>query len=156
MTGTKVPLHRAGGVRHHPGIVSRARTRIRPAWAIPLVVALLLGPAPAGALGRGGGPEVRASGVCGAGATARIRLRGRDGAIRVRFEVDHRRAGERWRVVLIQDRRVAWRGTARTAGARGAFEVERVLRDLPGGDQVSARAWGPHGLTCTAGATLAG
>ena len=79
---------------------------------------------------------------------------GRDGAIRVRFEVDHSRAGASWRVVLVQDRRVVWRGRARTRG--DSFEIERSLRDLPGADRVTARAWGPGGVTCAAAVTLPG
>jgi hypothetical protein len=59
-------------------------------------------------------------------------------------------------VVLIQDRRVIWRGRARTGGPSASFEVERRLRDLPGADQVTARASGPGGLTCSATATLPG
>jgi hypothetical protein len=31
-----------------------------------------------------------------------------------------------------------------------------MLRDLPGPDAVTVRAWGPRGLTCRATATLAG
>lgn len=108
------------------------------------------------ARGGGGGEEVRATARCGARTTATLRLRGRDGGIRVQFEVDHDRSGARWRVVLVQDRRVVWRGTARTGGASDAFEIERRLRDLPGADTVSARAWGPRGVTCAASATLRG
>lgn len=106
--------------------------------------------------GSGGGSEVRVAGGCGTGATSKLRLRARDGGIRAQFEVDHNRSGAVWRVVLVQDRRVVWRGTARTRGASDAFEVERRLRDLPGADTVTARAWGPRGVTCAASATLPG
>lgn len=102
--------------------------------------------------GDGGGGEVRVAGACGRGASSDLRLRSRDGGLRVRFQVEHTRSGASWRVVLVQDRRVVWRGRARTRG--GAFEVERALRDLPGADRVTARAWGPGGITCAAAATL--
>lgn len=106
--------------------------------------------------GRGGGrSQVEVAGSCGRGATAALRLRGRDGALRVRFEVEHARAGRSWRVALIQDRRIVWRGAART-GPRGAFEVERTLRDLPGAERIAVRAAGPAGLTCFAAAALPG
>jgi len=106
--------------------------------------------------GDGGGGEVRVAGTCGKGATSKIRLRAREDGIRVQFEVDHNRPGASWRVVLVQDRRVVWRGRARTQGAGASFEVERRLRDLPGADRVTGRAWGPGGLTCAASATLPG
>ena len=56
--------------------------------------------------------------------------------------------------MLVQDRRVVWRGRARNRA--GSFELERTLRDLPGADRVTARAWGPAGVTCAAAATLPG
>jgi hypothetical protein len=104
--------------------------------------------------GEGGGGEVRAAGSCGRGASSDLRLRSRDGGIRVRFQVEHARSGAAWRVVLVQDRRVVWRGRARNRA--GSFELERTLRDLPGADRVTARAWGPAGVTCAAAATLPG
>ena len=102
----------------------------------------------------GPSPETRVAGVCGDGASSRLRLRSRDGGIELRFEVEHARAGARWRVAIVQERRVAWRGAVRTATPGGWFEVRRTLPDLPGADAVTARAWGPNGLVCRAAATL--
>lgn len=139
-----------------------AHTPRAAALAVALAVTLLLclgGAGQASARGGGsggGGQEVRAAGSCGAGATSKVRLRSRDGVLRVQFEVDHNRARAVWRVVLVQDRRVVWRGSARTRGTSDAFEIERRLRDLPGADTVTARAWGPRGVTCAASATLPG
>ena len=99
--------------------------------------------------------EIRVAGRCGGGATSKLRLRAEDGEIEVEFEVDQNRSGVRWRVALVHERRVAWKGVARTAGPSGSFEVRRVVRDLPGSDSVSARAWGPGGLSCQARASLA-
>lgn len=100
--------------------------------------------------------EVRARGVCTAGATTKLRLKSDDGRIEVQLEVDQNRTGVRWRIVLVHERRVAWRGSARTSGPSGSFEVERRLRDLPGFDAVTARASAPGGLTCRVSATLPG
>jgi hypothetical protein len=100
--------------------------------------------------------EVRVAGVCGKGATAKLRLKNHDDGIELRFEVDHSRAGVIWRIVLVHERRVAWRGNARTTRPNGSFEVRRTLRDLPGADAITARAWGPRGLVCRAAATLPG
>ncbi|MGH2943325.1 MAG: hypothetical protein ACRDLN_11205, partial [Solirubrobacteraceae bacterium] len=100
--------------------------------------------------------EARVAGTCAKGATARLRLRSRDGTIRLEFEVKRRRARETWRVVLVHERRVAWRGTVRTSRSSGSFRIRRSLDDLDGPDQVTARGSGPRGVTCEARATLPG
>lgn len=99
--------------------------------------------------------EARVAGTCGKGASSKLRLRSRDGEIRVEFEVRRNRRGERWRVVLVHERRVVWRGSVRTSRSRGSFRVRRTLRDLRGSDRVKVRASGPRGVTCAAAATLA-
>ena len=122
-----------------------------PRWlALTLLSLAALPPAPALAKA----DEVRVAGVCGRGASAELRLLGDEGAIELRFRVAHNRPGALWRVVLVQERRIAWRGAARTSRSSGSFEVRRSLRDLPGADAVTARAWGPQGLVCRASATL--
>ena len=106
--------------------------------------------------GRGGDrPEVRVAGSCGRGATSKLKLKADDGQIEAEFEV-HGRAGTTWRVVLVQENRIAWRGRARTAGPSRSFSVERRLGDYPGPDHVTARAVGPRGITCQATAALPG
>jgi hypothetical protein len=120
------------------------------AAAALLTLALAL---PAPALARDG--DVRVEGACGRGASSELRLRARDGAIRVELEVDSRRTGERWRVVLVHERRVAWRGRLRTRSG-GSLRVRRSLPDFDGADQVSARASGPRGNTCVATGVVTG
>lgn len=121
------------------------------------VCALALGTGVAAASGgEGGDDEVRVVGLCGRGATAKLRLKADDGSIEARFEVEHTRGGGLWRVVLVHERRVVWRGSLRARRSSGSFEVRRVLSDLPGADTVTARAWGPAGVTCRATAVLAG
>jgi hypothetical protein len=100
--------------------------------------------------------DVRVKGVCGGGTTSKLRLKSEDDGLEVRFEVDYSRAGVVWRVVLVHERRVAWKGSARTARPYGSFEVRRTLRDFPGADVVTARAWGPSGVVCRATAVLSG
>src|SRR4051794_4634101 len=127
---------------------------LAPALVLASLV-LALG-APASALARGGGGgDVRVSGTCGRGATSQLRLETKDGGIRVEFRVRGHRRGERWRVVLVHERRVAWRGRART-GSSNSFRVRRSLPDFGGADQVTARASGPRGNTCQATASVAG
>jgi hypothetical protein len=141
-----------------PAAVPRAAT-LPVALAAVLLALALLGPASALARGGHGGggnrPEIRVAGACGRGASSTLKLKADDGAIEAEFEV-HGRSRGRWRVVLVQERRVAWRGRARTRGASRSFSVERRLSDYAGADQVMARAVGPRGLTCTATATLPG
>jgi hypothetical protein len=118
-------------------------------------IAALLAAVPAAAKD-GGGRDVRATASCGGGTTSSLRLRARDGAIAVEFEVRRRRGvPQRWRVVLVQERRVAWRGTVRATRSR-AFRVRRSLGDLAGPDRVTARATGPGGASCEASATVPG
>jgi hypothetical protein len=112
-----------------------------------LVCCIALGAIPVAAQAKGGDPEVRVSARCGSGTTADLRLRVKEGAIRVRLEVDHSRAGA-WNVVLVHERQIAWKGAARVAASRSSFEVERTVPDFPGTDSVTARATGPRGVVC--------
>lgn len=118
--------------------------------------------APAPALARGGGgggggdrPEVRVAGTCGKGATSSLKVKSRDGGLETEFEV-HGRAGASWRVTIVHEQQVAWRGRRRTAGPSRSFSLEYRLPDLSGADAVSARAIGPRGVVCSAAATLPG
>jgi hypothetical protein len=143
--------------------IARSRARNLPiVLALALLALALLGPASAFARGGGGGggggggsrPQVRVAGSCGRGATSSLQLKARDGGIEAEFEV-HGRTGL-WRVAIVQEQRVAWRGRARTGGPSHSFSLGRRLGDYPGPDQVLARAVGPRGITCSAMATLPG
>jgi hypothetical protein len=142
----------------HTPPTARSRARKLPiALAVALFMLALVGPAAAFARGGGGGgggdrPEVRVAGQCGRGATSSLKLKARDGGIEAEFEV-HGRTGL-WRVAMVQEQRVAYRGKARSSRARHSFSIERRLGDYPGPDQVFARAVGPRGITCSATATL--
>lgn len=98
--------------------------------------------------------EARVSAICSKGATSSLRLRSRDGVIRLEFWVKRRPRGEAWRIVLVHERRVEWRHTLRTSGSSGTFRVRRTITDYDGPDHIHARASGPRGLTCAAEATL--
>src|SRR5918911_4393701 len=101
--------------RMHMPPTARSRARSFPiALAVALLALALFGPASALARGGGGGgggggnrPEVRVAGSCGRGATSSLKLKARDGAIEAEFEV-HGRSGSLWRVVFVQEGRVAW------------------------------------------------
>ncbi|MBJ7471566.1 MAG: hypothetical protein JHD16_09710 [Solirubrobacteraceae bacterium] len=133
----------------------------------PLLVALLaLGTAAdASARDRGGREdrddrddrvEVERAGTCEKGARSKLRVRARDGDLRVRFELTDRASGRKWKVVLVHERKVVARVTAKTSGDAHQLEVERTLTDLDGADEVRVRASGPGGRTCTANVTVPG
>jgi hypothetical protein len=124
-----------------------------------LILLAVFAAGPASALARGGGGggrrEVRAGGSCGRGASASIRVKERDGGLEAELEVHHGR-NERWRVILVHERRVIARGRARTGGRSGSFSFERRIQNFAGPDFVLGRAYGPRGLTCVASAVLPG
>jgi hypothetical protein len=156
-SATKVPLRPlpATGtivLTMRPSLPHRRRA-VSLVW---LALALALG-VPAPALGSGGDDkDVRVRGTCGNGATSNLRLRATDGAIRVEFEVDTNRGEKRWRIVLVHERRVVWRGRARTRSGSGSLRIRRSIPDYQGADQVGVRASGPHGNTCAATGVLKG
>lgn len=146
---------------------SRRRASLVAALLLALL-AVALSPSPAGASegGRGGGDDdgavnggeraerLRVVGSCGAGASSRLELETKDGKLQVRFRVRYARPGVRWRIAIVQERRVVLTTFARTTGGPPTFELRRELEDLPGADEVTARAWGPRGLTCRASGIL--
>jgi hypothetical protein len=99
--------------------------------------------------------EVRAAGSCGRGATARLKIKERDGGIEAEFEINRSRPRGAWRVVIIHERRVEYRGRVRT-NSTGWVNVHYRLPDFRGADAVLARAYGPRGITCTASAVMPG
>jgi hypothetical protein len=139
------------------------------ALALAVVALAAAGATPAlarGGPGRGGGgdgggggggdrPEVRVPGSCGTGASSSLKVKARDGGLETEFEVHGRRVA-RWRVTMVHEREVAWRGVRRTSGASRSFSVEYRLPDYSGADLVTARAVGPGGVVCSASATLPG
>jgi hypothetical protein len=137
-----------------PGLMLAGMLR---ALAVPVACAVaLLAAAPGVAAARGGGDDqrVRTAGTCSGTLRAELRLRARDGGIEAELEVEQVPSGSRWRVVVVQERRVAWRGTA--VGRSGALRVARRLREHAGADTVSIRVTRAGGVACRATATLAG
>ena len=124
------------------------------ALLLALMLLTLLAVRPTVAVAADGRDEVRVAGVCGSGASSELRLKRDDAAIELRFELEQSRAGALWRVVLVHERRVVWKADSTKTRVNGSLEVRRNLRDLPGTDTITARAWGPRGLVCRATATL--
>ena len=125
-----------------------------------MLAALLLVPAAVQAdSGSGSGSatsdEVRAAGNCGGRASARIRVRDQGTSLEIRFRVANRRLVGVWRITMVHEGRVAWRGNRRTSSV-GILELRRSVGDYRGADRVMVRALGPRGVTCVASATLRG
>ena len=122
--------------------------------SLAAIAAVALTPAAASARHGGRDREVRVAGSCGSGATSKLKLKNDSGVIEVEFEVDQNRVGRRWRVSLVRDGRVVYRGSRTTTAPSGSFSLHRRIRNLAGADRITARGVGPGGLTCTAVATL--
>jgi hypothetical protein len=123
---------------------------LRAAVVALVILALATGPANARVF-----DDVRAAGVCSKGVAAELRLKSGERGIELRFKLRQTQANSAWRVALVHERRVVWKGTLRTGRQSRSFELRRTLQDLPGDDTVTASAWGPRGLGCRATATLA-
>ena len=143
MNGTKVPL-RPGANATHTALMLRA--------TVAALVTLALGTGSAEARVA---DDVRAVGTCSKGVAAELRLKSEERGIELRFKLRQTQANSAWRVALVHERRVVWKGTLRTGRQSRSFELRRTLQDLPGDDELTANAWGPRGLRCRASATLA-
>jgi hypothetical protein len=122
--------------------------------ALALLLALAL-PRLAGADdgdGNGERREVRREATCTGSSEAELRVRAEDGRIEVRFEIETRRPRSTWRIVLLHERRIAFRGELHTRG--GDAELRRVVKDWFGEDELVVRASGPRAETCRASAVI--
>jgi hypothetical protein len=135
----------------------RRQARAAAVTVAALAAALFPTVTPALALGvKDDRPEARTTGSCTGGERARLKLKTDSGSLELEFEIERAAAGGLWRVALVHERRVAWKGAARATRASGSLAIDRTLPDLPGYDSVTVRALGPDGHTCRATATLAG
>jgi len=115
------------------------------------------------------GDGVSRTGTCTKSSSTRIELRredrsGPDGGeasegdsdrvIDVAFTVRSRRSGVAWRVVLLHERRIVFRGKLRTRAPQARFILRRSLPDWYGSEVVAGRATSPSGEVCVASARL--
>jgi hypothetical protein len=101
-----------------------------------------------------GEPEVREVGTCTAWSRATIRLEADDGEIDVEFEIRTQSRTRAWRVVLLHERRVAFRGSVEPRSGGRSIRLRRAIPDWFGRDTIVVRATGPGVETCRATATL--
>jgi hypothetical protein len=97
--------------------------------------------------------DVRRTGTCTGSSKVELDLGADDGAIRIELEIETRRRGAKWSVILLHERRTVFRGIVRTRGG-GTLELRRTVPDWFGSDTVAARASGPRRETCRVSATL--
>jgi hypothetical protein len=121
-------------------------------WISTAVGACILA-AVAGAPALADGDEARVRGTCTGSTRAELRVRDDGGRLRVELELRTRVPATRWDVVVVRERRLAWRGTIRTP-ARGSARVRRELADWYGTDTIAVRARSGRGETCRATATV--
>lgn len=115
------------------------RPRSTAAALAALAATVLLG-AGATAPASASGDDVKRSGRCSGATTWKLKAGPEDGRIEVEAEVDSNRVGQRWRWTLRHDGTTSARGTGRTRGPSGSFEVRRTMTDLNGADTVVLRA----------------
>lgn len=97
--------------------------------------------------------DVRVRGTCTGSSQARLRVRADDGRLRIELELANRGPATRWRVVILRERRLAWRGTVH-ARRGSTIRVRRSYRDWFGAETVTVRAVALRGEACRATATV--
>jgi len=100
-----------------------------------------------------GPDDVRRTGTCSRSSELRLRLRSDDDVVRVEVEIETSRHGSRWAVILLHERRIAFRGNLRTDDGR-SIELRRSEPNWFGVDSFIVRATGPRGETCRVSAEL--
>ena len=104
------------------------------------LAALLLAALAAGPGASAGARDVIERGSCSGASTWKLKLSPEDGGIEVEFEVDQGAIGEAWRVRILHDGELAFRGRRTTRGSSGSFEVRIVEPDRAGTDRFVGRA----------------
>jgi hypothetical protein len=95
----------------------------------------------------GGGDDVRTSGHCSGSAHWKLKAKPDDGRIEVEGEIDSNVSGQTWAWKLKHNGSVSARGSDKTGGASGSFEVKRRMANLAGQDHFVFRAE-HHGQVC--------
>ena len=118
-------------------MITRTALAALAASAITLPIGLA---APATASHGGGGDDVRRSGACSGTAHWKLKAKADDGRIEVEGEIDSNRTGQVWSWKLKHNGSLSAKGTAKTAGRSGSFDVERRMANLAGTDHFVFRA----------------
>ena len=90
---------------------------------------------------------------CSRDSEAELRLRVRGSRISVELDIDVERPGGAWRVIVLHERRTAFRGTIRPGGS-GSIRLRKTVPNWFGTDTVTVRATAARGETCRATAVV--
>ena len=74
--------------------------------------------------------------------------------IRVELEIEGRQRGAAWNVILLRERRIAFRGVIRAREGSREVRLRRTLDDWFGRDSIVIRASGPRAETCRVSAAI--
>ena len=83
-----------------------------------------------------------------------VRIRADDGKIRVELEIEGRRRGAAWNVILLRERRIVFRGVVRARNGGREVRLRRTFDDWFGRDSIVIRASGPRAETCRVSAAI--
>jgi hypothetical protein len=98
--------------------------------------------------------EVRKAGSCTASSKMSVRLRADGEEIRVELEIESRQRGAAWNVILLRERRIAFRGVIRARVGSREARLRRTLDDWFGRDLIVIRASSPRAETCRVSAAI--
>ena len=80
------------------------------------------------------------TGSCTGSADWKLKVKTDDGKLEVEGEVDSNTAGQKWAWRFKDNGKVVAKGSSRTSGRSGSFDVERKIADKAGTDRVVFRA----------------
>lgn len=106
-------------------------------------------------MGDDGREEGDRRGRCSGDSEASLRVRARDGLLRVELEIESSRRARTWTVILLHERRTALRSLIRPR-EDGSYRLRRQLPDWLGTDTVAARATAAGGEVCRVAVTVLG
>ncbi len=99
--------------------------------------------------------DVLRKGSCSDASHWKLKLSPENGRIEADFEVDQNVTGDVWRVRMLHNGSVFFRGTRVTKGASGSFEVRKLVNDAGGTDGFVAKARNTStGETCRGTASI--
>jgi hypothetical protein len=102
-----------------------------------------------------GGTTVTSKGNCSGASTSVLKAKPDNGQIEVQFQVDENVVGDTWRVAVRDNGTVVARGKKTTVAPSGSFEFRRRIADLPGTDDIQAKATNlTTGETCRASLSI--
>jgi hypothetical protein len=84
--------------------------------------------------------DVEVDGYCSKRSDYKLKASPEDGRIEIEGEVDSNRVGQTWRWRLWHNGSLTGKGTRRTKGDSGSFEVRRVIVDMAGTDWSTFKA----------------